>query len=42
MATTKPSKQRIRFMRKNAKDKNIGDSVRQWYIDELRKYGLRP
>ena len=37
----KPNKKRIEQMKKNAKDKNLGPSIREWYIKELEKIGVK-
>lgn len=38
---SKPDKATIALWKKNAKDKNIGLTVREWYIEKLREAGVK-
>lgn len=34
------TKKWIKFAKQNAQDKNLGETVRAWYKEELRKMGI--
>jgi hypothetical protein len=41
MARPRPSKAWIKHAKANAKDKRLGPTIREWYVEELRKIGVK-